>query len=140
MSVIVCYLSRLCFAVLFFLLLLWSFTSTCLLILYAQTSTSRYFVVNHNFIRVLFVCSFKTLSILVFNVLHIFFTNSQGQHLDVICFNRYNGWYRHTGALYDIVQKVVDEATQFHGHNKPVIMTEYGADTIPGLHLVSVIL
>lgn len=71
------------------------------------------------------------------NILHIFFTNSQGQHLDVICFNRYNGWYKHTGALYDIAQKVEDEATQFHGHNKPVIMTEYGADTIAGLHLVS---
>lgn len=86
----------------------------------------------------MFVCSFEMH--LEFKLLHIFFTNSQGQHLDVICFNRYNGWYRHTGALYDIAQKVVEEATQFHGHNKPVIMSEYGADTIAGLHLVSFIL
>lgn len=62
----------------------------------------------------------------------------QGQHLDVICFNRYNGWYHDTGILSNIASNVVDEATAWHRrHNKPVIMTEYGADTIAGLHLVS---
>ncbi|XP_045536481.1 beta-glucuronidase [Papilio machaon] len=60
-----------------------------------------------------------------------------GQHLDVICFNRYNGWYTSTGSLSIITNNVVDEANAWHlKHNKPVIMTEYGADTIAGLHLI----
>nr|XP_037868215.1 beta-glucuronidase isoform X1 [Bombyx mori] len=64
-------------------------------------------------------------------------TDRAGQHLDVICFNRYNGWYQNTGDLNYIVSKVVEEATEFHRrHNKPVIMTEYGADTVAGLHFI----
>lgn len=36
-----------------------------------------------------------------------------------------------------ITGRVVDEATAWHiKHNKPVLMSEYGADTIEGLHLV----
>lgn len=36
-----------------------------------------------------------------------------------------------------ITGRVVDEATAWHTkHNKPVLMSEYGADTIEGLHLV----
>lgn len=59
-----------------------------------------------------------------------------GRHLDVICFNRYNGWYQNAGYLGYISNYVFDEATAWHRrHNKPVIMTEYGADTIAGLHL-----
>lgn len=65
---------------------------------------------------------------------------SQGQHLDVICFNRYNGWYRETGNLGTIASNVVEEATSWHRkYNKPVLMTEYGADTIAGLHLVNIL-
>ncbi|XP_047533484.1 beta-glucuronidase isoform X2 [Vanessa atalanta] len=63
--------------------------------------------------------------------------DKSGQHLDVICFNRYNGWYANTGSLLNIAAYVVDEATAwFRKHNKPVIMTEYGADTIAGLHML----
>ncbi|CAK1580393.1 unnamed protein product [Parnassius mnemosyne] len=62
-------------------------------------------------------------------------TDKSAQHLDVICFNRYNGWYHATGSLTTITNNVVDEATAWHiKHNKPIIMTEYGADTIAGLH------
>lgn len=36
-----------------------------------------------------------------------------------------------------ITGRVIDEATAWHAkHNKPVLMSEYGADTIEGLHLV----
>lgn len=57
--------------------------------------------------------------------------------MDVICFNRYNGWYQNAGRLDMITQRVIDEATKWHEkYEKPVIMTEYGADTIPGLHVV----
>ncbi|XP_061383773.1 beta-glucuronidase isoform X2 [Danaus plexippus] len=60
-----------------------------------------------------------------------------GQHLDVISFNRYNGWYSNTGSLLNIAANVADEATAFNiRYNKPIIMMEYGADTIAGLHLL----
>lgn len=36
-----------------------------------------------------------------------------------------------------ITQQVVDEATAWNTkHHKPVLMSEYGADTVEGLHLV----
>lgn len=62
--------------------------------------------------------------------------DKSGRHLDVISFNRYNGWYRDPGSTAQITHNVIEEATNWHRlHNKPVIMTEYGADTIAGLHL-----
>ncbi|CAH0715437.1 unnamed protein product, partial [Brenthis ino] len=67
----------------------------------------------------------------------VYFIDRAGQHLDVICFNRYNGWYANTGSLANIATYVEEEAIAWHRkHNKPVIMTEYGADTISGLHLI----
>ncbi|XP_047504358.1 beta-glucuronidase isoform X1 [Pieris napi] len=66
-----------------------------------------------------------------------YLNDKAGQHLDVICFNRYNGWYSNTGSLLNIASYVTEEATSWHRrYNKPVIMTEYGADTIAGLHLI----
>ncbi|XP_041979333.1 beta-glucuronidase isoform X2 [Aricia agestis] len=66
-----------------------------------------------------------------------YLADKSGQHLDIICFNRYNGWYANPGSLQNIAAYVTEEATAwFRKHNKPVIMTEYGADTIPGLHLL----
>lgn len=63
----------------------------------------------------------------------------QGQYLDIIGFNRYNSWYSNTGRLEVIREKVEDEAYKWHTkYNKPVFMAEYGADTIPGLHIVSI--
>lgn len=60
-----------------------------------------------------------------------------GQYMDVIGFNRYNGWYSEPGKTEIIQLNVENEAEQWHlKHNKPVIMMEYGADTMPGLHLL----
>ncbi|CAH0585620.1 unnamed protein product [Chrysodeixis includens] len=62
--------------------------------------------------------------------------DKSGRHLDVISFNRYNGWYASPGQTVQITHNVVEEASAWHRlHRKPVIMTEYGADTIAGLHL-----
>lgn len=62
--------------------------------------------------------------------------DKSGRHLDVISFNRYNGWYANPGQTAQIMNNVVEEATNWHRiNNKPIIMTEYGADTIEGLHL-----
>lgn len=59
------------------------------------------------------------------------------QWCDVIMFNRYNAWYSNTGHLDMVTQRVVDEATGWHQmYNKPVLMSEYGADTVEGLHIL----
>ncbi|KAK9710589.1 Glycosyl hydrolases family 2, TIM barrel domain [Popillia japonica] len=59
-----------------------------------------------------------------------------GQHLDIISFNRYNAWYQNGGSLDMITKNVVNEATAwFEKYNKPVLMSEYGADTMEGLHI-----
>ncbi|XP_030386989.1 beta-glucuronidase-like isoform X1 [Scaptodrosophila lebanonensis] len=58
------------------------------------------------------------------------------RYLDIVSFNRYNAWYSNPGRLDMITKRVIDEATAWHKKcNKPVIMSEYGADTLEGLHL-----
>lgn len=56
--------------------------------------------------------------------------------LDILTFNRYYGWYVDGGDLDAAKEKLRDE---FNGWlkrcpNKPFMMTEYGADTVAGLH------
>uniref|UniRef100_A0A1A9WT52 Beta-glucuronidase n=1 Tax=Glossina brevipalpis TaxID=37001 RepID=A0A1A9WT52_9MUSC len=59
------------------------------------------------------------------------------QFLDIISFNRYNAWYHNSGQLDMITNTVIDEAYAWHKlYQKPVIMTEYGADTLEGLHFL----
>ncbi|KAK6967780.1 beta-glucuronidase [Biomphalaria glabrata] len=57
------------------------------------------------------------------------------QFVDVVCLNKYFGWYEDTGHL-ELIQRQLH--TWFEGfrtlHKKPIIVTEYGADTVPGLH------
>uniref|UniRef100_A0A8D8YBZ1 Beta-glucuronidase n=1 Tax=Cacopsylla melanoneura TaxID=428564 RepID=A0A8D8YBZ1_9HEMI len=58
------------------------------------------------------------------------------QYLDIIGFNRYNAWYVMPGHTEIIRIRVEEEAEKwFKKHNKPVYMSEYGADTMAGLHL-----
>lgn len=64
--------------------------------------------------------------------------NLQAKHLDIISFNRYNGWYSNPGKIDMITSRVVDEAIAWNTkHDKPVLMSEYGADTVEGLHFVN---
>ncbi|XP_054741321.1 beta-glucuronidase-like isoform X1 [Anastrepha obliqua] len=59
------------------------------------------------------------------------------KYLDIISFNRYNAWYQNAGHLDMITKHVEEEANLWREmHNKPVIMTEYGADTYEGLHFL----
>ena len=54
---------------------------------------------------------------------------------DVICINRYWGWYVQGGLLeqaLDTLDRELDEYWETHG--KPIIITEFGADTLAGLH------
>ena len=54
---------------------------------------------------------------------------------DVICLNRYFGWYLHTGHLPLIQGELRKDIEAWHREfNKPVMMTEYGADTVAGMH------
>lgn len=56
--------------------------------------------------------------------------------LDVICLNRYYGWYVAHGDLETARKGLKAELLEWQGKypDKPIIMTEYGADTIPGYH------
>jgi beta-glucuronidase len=58
------------------------------------------------------------------------------EFFDVICINRYFGWYSDFGRLDQIaseIQKDLDGWRSLYP-TKPIIFSEYGADTIPGLH------
>lgn len=54
---------------------------------------------------------------------------------DVLCLNRYWGWYVETGDLETAEVKLEEELRGWQDkYNKPMIMSEYGADTMAGLH------
>lgn len=54
---------------------------------------------------------------------------------DVIGLNRYKGWYSESGDIVLGVQRLSDELDAIHRHyNRPILITEFGADTIPGMH------
>jgi beta-glucuronidase len=53
---------------------------------------------------------------------------------DVLMLNRYYGWYVNTGDLEGAELAWEEELTGWAGEGKPIIITEYGADTYPGLH------
>lgn len=56
---------------------------------------------------------------------------------DVVCLNRYYGWYLFTGDLAAAEKGLEAELREWEDlHGKPIIMTEYGADTLAGLHTV----
>ncbi len=57
---------------------------------------------------------------------------------DVLSLNRYYGWYEHPGQLDYAIKKLSDEMDEiFKRYKKPVLFTEFGADTIPGFHSTS---
>ncbi len=57
-------------------------------------------------------------------------------YIDVMSFNRYYGWYIDGGNLVEAEKKLRGELEFWKQTcpNKPIIFTEYGADTVPGLH------
>jgi beta-glucuronidase len=57
---------------------------------------------------------------------------------DVICLNRYYGWYVDTGDLVTAERELEAELREWARlHGKPIIITEYGADAIAGVHSVT---
>ncbi|KAJ0307492.1 hypothetical protein COL5a_000343 [Colletotrichum fioriniae] len=56
---------------------------------------------------------------------------------DVICLNRYYGWYSQTGDLEEAEQVLEKDLLGWQAkYGKPMIMTEYGAEAVAGLHAV----
>ena len=53
---------------------------------------------------------------------------------DVICLNRYYGWYISGGDLNTAEAGLRAELKQWSTLNKPIIFTEFGADTVAGFH------
>ena len=58
------------------------------------------------------------------------------QFFDMICINRYFAWYSQSGRLDQIPSLVTEELANWRQRfpTKPILMSEYGADTVPGLH------
>lgn len=54
---------------------------------------------------------------------------------DVICINRYWGWYTNVGNLSGAMRYLGGEMDMLHNKmKKPVMVTEFGADAIAGMH------
>jgi beta-glucuronidase len=58
---------------------------------------------------------------------------------DVICLNRYWGWYVEGGDLTSAEQGLEADLKAWAAKHpgKPIVITEYGADTMPGLHSIA---
>ncbi len=57
------------------------------------------------------------------------------EQCDVVCMNRYWGWYTLGGQLGKARQGLEAELDQvWERWHKPIIVTEFGADTVPGFH------
>ncbi len=55
--------------------------------------------------------------------------------VDFTALNRYYGWYEEHGFLNKTQEKFLSELTAWHEkYGKPIIVTEFGADTIEGYH------
>lgn len=62
-------------------------------------------------------------------------TSYAAKFSDVICVNRYLGWYTDHGNLSVIDEQLSRDLGDFYEkYRKPIILTEFGADTIEGLH------
>ncbi|WP_028611603.1 beta-glucuronidase [Paenibacillus harenae] len=60
-----------------------------------------------------------------------------GGLVDVICINKYFGWYSDHGKL-SLIERHMDRELLgwYERYGKPVIISEYGADTIAGFHQI----
>ncbi len=57
------------------------------------------------------------------------------KYFDIICLNRYYGWYTEPGQLDLACQKLEKELEAlFELYKKPIIITEFGAGAVAGLH------
>ncbi len=79
----------------------------------------------------------RTVSELPLTIVHCGFEDEKLNDLvDVICLNRYYGWYYHDHGRTDLIrQYMVPDLQRTHDKDpKPIMLTEFGADTVEGLH------
>ena len=63
--------------------------------------------------------------------------NFQAKYVDILCINRYFSWYSDAGHTEVIAESMtLDVENWIRKFNKPLIVAEYGADTVAGLHMV----
>lgn len=63
-------------------------------------------------------------------------TDYLGKYLDLIMINRYHSWYSDTGSTEVILPLLVNDiVTAFNIYQKPIMVSEYGSDTVAGLHM-----
>lgn len=56
-------------------------------------------------------------------------------HFDIVCINKYHGWYFGCGRIDDTLESFGQCLDDFYNtFKKPLILSEFGADTIPGMH------
>ena len=68
-------------------------------------------------------------------VSHVGVAEESFEFLDVLCLNRYYGWYTQSGQLEAALPLLSEELDALHNRfHKPLIVTEFGADAIPGHH------
>ena len=68
-------------------------------------------------------------------VSHVGIDEESFAFLDLLCLNRYYGWYTQSGQLEEALPLLSDELDALHARfSKPLMVTEFGADTIPGHH------
>ncbi len=54
---------------------------------------------------------------------------------EVVCMNRYNGWYTESGEIDKGIEYLSSELDKIHAkYPKPMILSEFGTDTLPGAH------
>ncbi len=55
--------------------------------------------------------------------------------LDLVCLNRYRGWYSQPGQIELGLEQLSAELDRLHEQfRRPIILAEFGADTLPGWH------
>lgn len=54
---------------------------------------------------------------------------------DIVCINRYYGWYTQAGRVEQGARLLAQELDSLHeALHKPIILTEFGADAVAGMH------
>jgi hypothetical protein len=76
----------------------------------------------------------RPVTVINFNGLH---DNQGGEYIDIIGLNYFTGWFVDHGELDVVVNNVLRRVRQLRSDfNKPVMITQYGADSLEGLHMV----
>ena len=61
--------------------------------------------------------------------------NAPAAKCDIVCVNKYHGWYEQPGDIVAGTRRLGETLDQFRAaFGKPVLFSEFGADALPGLH------